>query len=141
MKKAIFLFALVLGMGTMAIAQPEKTEKDQFVELKASKVEPSRGENPEIKTTKPTTDEKVKENKEQTRGQFSCDLKLENWSSYCIDVYVDGYYKCTMSPKTYMYVVVDLGYSSIYAQSCGKTVEWSKKGITCSDSYTYRFFD
>ncbi|MBI1223092.1 MAG: hypothetical protein GC180_10855 [Bacteroidetes bacterium] len=137
MKKAIFLFAFVLGMGTFSQAQV--VSPDQVVELKAQKIAPSRGENPNIKSKKPTED-KVDE-KVKTRGTTTCDLKLENWSSYCVDVYVDGYYKCTMSSKTYMYVVVDLGYSSIYGESCGATMEWSKKGIQCSDSYTYRFYD
>lgn len=137
MKKVIFLFAIVLGLGTMSQAQV--VSPDQVVELRSKKVVATRGANPNIKGTKPTED-KVDE-KVKTRGTYTCDLKLENWSSYCVDVYIDGYYKCTMSSKTYMYVVVDLGYSSIYGQSCGATVEWSKDGIQCSDSYTYRFYD
>lgn len=137
MKKAIFLFAFVLGLGT--IAQAQVVSPDQVIELKSEAVTPSRGADPEIKSTKPTED-KV-DPKAKTRGSYTCDLKLENWSSYCIDVYVDGYYKCTMGTKTYVYKVVDLGYSSIYAVSCGGTRKWSRKGIQCSDSYTYRFFD
>jgi|SRR5690606_27860990 len=138
MKKAIFVFAMVLGLGTVANAQ--SFSKDEIVEIKPTKVAATRGENPEIKSEKPTTDE-VKKEEKKARGSYTCDLKLENWSDYCIDVYVDGYYKCTMSSKTYMYVVVDLGYSSIYGKSCGGTMEWSQKGISCSDRYTYRFFD
>ena len=137
MKKSIILLAFVLGLGVSAQAQV--VSPDQVVELKAKKITPSRGANPNIKGEK--TKEDVVDPKVKTRGTYTCDLKLENWSSYCIDVYVDGYYKCTMSTKTYMYVVVDLGYSSLYAKSCGETMEWEKAGISCTDSYTYRFYD
>ncbi len=136
MKRVIFLFAIVLGLGTMSQAQV--VSPDQVVELKATKVEKTRGANPNIKSNKPTEDV-VEITK--TRGTYICDLKLENWSDYCIDVYVDGYYKCTMSSKTYMYVVVDLGYSSIYGESCGGTMEWKRDGISCSDRFTYRFYN
>ncbi|MDX5321501.1 MAG: hypothetical protein LPK45_10260 [Bacteroidota bacterium] len=136
MKKAIFLFAVVFGLGT--IAQAQVVSPDQVVELKSSELTPSRGDNPNIKGQKPTED--VLPEKKATRGSYTCDLKLENWSDYCIDVYVDGYYKCTLSSKSYMYVVADLGYSSIYAESCGKTRYWSKQGISCDDRYTYRFY-
>jgi len=137
MKKAIFLFAIVLGLGTMAQAQV--VSPDQVVEMKPTKVEKTRGTNPNIKEMKPTEDKAVEKTK--TRGTYTCDLKLENWSDYCIDVYVDGYYKCTMTSKTYIYVVVDLGYNSIYGESCGGTMEWKKDGIQCSDRYTYRFYN
>ena len=140
MKKAILAFALVVGLGAFTQTQAQVVDPSQVVELKSQEVEKTRGEDSNIKEEKPTTDESP-EAKEKTRGSYTCDLKLENWSSYCIDVYVDGRFKCTMSSKTYMYVVVDLGYNSIYAKSCGKTRYWSKKGIKCSDRYTYRFYN
>ncbi len=138
MKKAILLVVMIIGLGSVIESKAQVVSPDQIVELKGAQITPSRGENPNIKGKKPETDEVKK--KEKTRGSYTCDLKLENWSDYCIDVYVDGYYKCTMSPSTYMYTVVDLGYSSIYAQSCGGTTEWKAQGISCSDRYTYRFY-
>jgi hypothetical protein len=138
MKKAIFVLTMIIGLGSVMESKAQVVSPDQVVELKSAPVAPSRGGNPSIKGTKPNTDEVKK--KEQTRGQYTCDLKLENWSDYCIDVYIDGYYKCTLGEKTYMYTVVDLGYSSVYALSCGGTMEWKKDGISCSDKFTYRFY-
>ena len=135
MKKAIFVLVLAIGLGSVANAQDKDTSK-KVVELKAKSVEKTRGANPEIKGKKPTTDE-VK--KEQTRGTYVCDLRLENWSDFCIDVYIDGYYHCTLSPMTYLETTSSKGYSTIYGQSCGLTTEWLQKGITCTDRFTYRF--
>jgi len=140
MKKAIFLFAMVIGLGSVTVSNAQVVSPDQVVELKGQEKEPTRGENTNIKKKKPTTDE-IKKKDEKTRGTYVCDLKLENWSDYCMDVYIDGNYHCTLSPQTYLYTVISQGYSTIYSESCGGTRYWSKAGISCDDKFTYRFFN
>lgn len=139
MKKAIFLFAMIIGLGSVIESKAQVVDPDRVVELKATKKEPARGN--QIKAQKPTTDEMAPKVDKKARGYYVCDLKLENWSDYCMDVYIDGNWKCTISPKSYYYTTCDLGYSSIYAESCGQTMFWTKQGLTCNDAFTYRFYN
>lgn len=133
MKKTIsafFAFAfLLLAFSSVSHAQKKITRT-----LNAKTVEASRGSNTQIKSDAPTTD--VAEPK--ARGQ-ACSIYFSNYTGYYVNIYVDGYYRGQLSPWGGGTVVVASGYTSIYAITAGKTLEWSDSG-NCQGSYTFRLY-
>ena len=132
MKKFI-LGALVcaLSIGTLQTAYADPGGKN--VKVVATKMDKSRGANPEIKGGKPTTDKPA----EKSRG--TCTVNFRNHTGYYIDVYMDGYFWGTLSPYASGSVTDGSGYTKIYCETAGKTYHWSAEG-NCSEPYNYDLY-
>lgn len=132
MKKTIigmFVIAcMMLVFNTTASAQKKIT-----VKVESQAVDANRGSNPKIKSEAPTTD--VKE--EKSRG--TCSVFFDNYSGLYVKVYVDGYYRGTLSPYGSFTVNVADGYTEIYCISTGGTRDWTATG-NCTGRYTYSLY-
>jgi len=132
MKKSI-LGILAAGFMLLAFSSATYAQKKVTRTVKATAVEANRGDNPNIKSSAPTTD--VAES--QSRG--ACSVYFSNYTGYYVNIYVDGYYRGQLSPWGGGTVVVGDGYTSIYCITAGKTLEWSDAG-NCYGSYTFRLY-
>ena len=94
MKKLLMICLSVLFVtaATNTFAQKNSVVKAPTM----MKVDKSRGgENPNIVSPRPTTDNPdtnppKSRGGDASRGDY-CDIKFENWTGYYIDIYVDGY--------------------------------------------------
>ncbi|TCC91563.1 hypothetical protein EZ428_07305 [Pedobacter frigiditerrae] len=122
---AMIAFMAVAFSSTSAFAQ-------KTVEVKSTAAVKSRGANPKIKVDAQASDAKpvVK-----SRGA-ACSVKFDNYTGLYVKVYVDGYYKGTVSPWSAGTVTVGDGYTTIYCVSAGGTREWNASG-DCRTSYVY----
>lgn len=128
--KSISFFAAFMLLFFFVGTQDVYGQKEN-IEVKSQPVANTRGANPNIKTERPTADA-------TSRGAASgtCKVYFDNYTSYDIDVYVDGNWKGTLSAYGSGTIYVGSGYTTIYMQSVGKTREWFAKG-NCEGSYTY----
>lgn len=122
-----------LLMGVTSYAQEDFKRN---VVLEAKDVEATRGSNPNIKQERPTTDDT---SITRGTGPGSCLVKLENYSYYTIDVYVDGYWRGTLSALGSGSVYVGTGYTTIYMLSVGGTKEWFADG-NCTGLLTFSVY-
>ena len=133
MKKTIFGI-LAAGCMLLAFSTTASAQKKITVKLTSQQVEASRGSNPNIKTTAPTTDNP------QSKSRGTCYIDFTNYTGYYINVYVDGNYMLQLWPYGKGTVYGVDGYTTIYGISAGGTVEWPTKGGNCSGYYTYGFY-
>lgn len=127
MKKTILgLFSATFMLLAFSNATYAQDTKEVTVNSKA--VDQSRGANPNIKGEAPATD------KVEDKSRGTCSLYFSNYSGLYVKVYVDGYYKGTMSPYGYISVFVGDGYTTYYCISTGGTRDWSGSG-DCRSAY------
>jgi hypothetical protein len=127
----IFFFAAT-------ILSTNYAQEKKSVDVKAKKVETSRGENPNIKFSVPKTDDNPEAKPEKERGAY-CGIDFKNYTGYYIDIYVNGYYKGTLGPWADGSVTVYSGYTTIYCITTGGTLEWSDAG-GCDYYFTYKLY-
>jgi hypothetical protein len=106
-------------LNTENVFSQNQSKVRDVIELKSQK-STTKGDNPNIKQRKPSSDES------KGGGAYTSYLNLDNYTSYCIDVYVDGYWAATLSAFGSTYVATGNGWTGIYAESCGQTVYWSQ---------------
>ena len=143
MKKLLMICLSVLFVtaATNTFAQKNSVVKAPTM----MKVDKSRGgENPNIVSPRPTTDNPDTNPPKSRGGDASrgpyCDIKFENWTGYYIDIYVDGYYEGTVSPWQDMWVYNYSGYKSIYCETTGGSYYWTDNG-DCDGEYTFKMDD
>jgi len=137
MKKA-FLFTATLIFAVVILASAQTGRND--IQLKSKPVTAG-ANNPNIKSGKPTSDDAAKERPKQGgTGSGSCKVELRNYSSFCIDVYVDGYWSGSLGAYNDAYVMTGSGYTTVYGLSCGGTTEWQFSGASCYGSYSFSFY-
>ncbi len=137
MKKAVLFSAVLFLVGTLTVsAQTGRND----IQLKSKPVTAG-ATNPNIKSGKPTTDDVAKERPKQGGyGSGSCRVELKNYTSYCIDIYVDGYWEGSLAAYNDAYVMTGSGYTTVYGISCGGTTEWQFSGASCYGSYSFSFY-
>jgi hypothetical protein len=126
---ATLFMVVLISNSSFAQAQGNKIVK----KLTAQSVDVNRGENPNIKSERPT-DDKVAE-----KSRDNCSIYFDNYTGYYISIYVDGKYKGELAPYGSGTVVVGEGYTTIYCITAGKTKEWNASG-NCEGSYTYKLY-
>ena len=134
MKKLLSLIVILLFVSISTFAQ-QKEKK--VVDLTATKMEKSRGDNPNIKTEFVFNAPDVAIPKPaETRGS-RCTVNTINNTGYTVYVYVDGNYKGYVNPWSQGEVTVGAGYTTIYVRTSGGTYFWKKEG-NCDYYYNYR---
>lgn len=106
------------------------SQKKVTKQVTSTAVDKSRGSNPNIKGGAPTADVAA------AKSRGTCSVNFDSYSPLYIEVYVDGYYKGTVSPYGSMKVYVGEGYTTIYCVSSGGSREWNAAG-DCREAYTY----
>lgn len=134
MKKLLFIAVLVVGISFTSFAQQKSTK---VVNIKATKVEKSRGENPNIKKdfVCNTTDVAVAK-PAKSRGDI-CSIKVDNWTGFYVKVFVDGDFYGWVSPWDDGSVSVYSGYTTVYCITAGGSLEWKGAG-SCDGEYEYK---
>lgn len=136
MKKTILFAIACFSFLLMDVTSFAQDNLKKNVVLEARDVQATRGSNPNIKEERPTTDDT-----DITRGSGpgTCLVSFDNYSRYTIDVYVDGYFKGTLSALGSGSVYVGTGYTTIYLISVGRTKEWFADG-NCNGLMTYSIY-
>ena len=133
MKKTLLsLFAAACML--VAFSTTSSAQKKVAVKVQSKTVDASRGvSNPKIKGEAPTTDKK------EAKARGTCSVYFDNYSGLYVKVYVDGYYRGTLSPYGAFTVNVADGYTEIYCISTGGTRDWEATG-DCRGRYTYSLY-
>ncbi|MEO0096423.1 MAG: hypothetical protein ABIL46_05345 [candidate division WOR-3 bacterium] len=76
-----------------------------------------------------------------TRGY--CWVRVNNYSSWTIDVYIDGWYKGTLSPGYYSYFKIWEGYTKLYAEGTYTDYYWGPiyRDIGEGETFTWNLWD
>jgi hypothetical protein len=127
MKKTL-LGIFAAGCMLLAFSTTSSAQKKVAVKLEGKAVPANRGANPNIKAGAPTTDTKA------SKSRSTCSLHFTNNTGYCVNVYVDGYFKGSMTAYGALDVYVDDGYTTYYCITCGQTLDWSGSG-NCTSAY------
>ncbi|MBW7870516.1 MAG: hypothetical protein H3C39_05580 [Flavobacteriia bacterium] len=139
MKKSIFTVLSCLFFALMSFNVNAQNAPKKSIDLKASKIEASRGANPNIIVDRGTSD--VNEGASRGSGPYTCWVYFHNYTSYTIDIYVDGYYQGTIGAYADAYVSTGSGYTTVYGKSIGGTAQWKFNGADCNGSSHYNFYD
>ncbi|MCW5908340.1 MAG: hypothetical protein KIS94_10795 [Chitinophagales bacterium] len=137
MKRTVLFATMALLFTVFATNVNAQEGNRKRIDLKAQDLKES-GANPEVKADRPATDAP----KTGTRGSGpgTCYAYLHNYTSYTIDIYVDGYWEGTLSAWGDAYVATGTGYTTMYGRSIGKTKEWKFNGATCNSYLDYYFY-
>jgi hypothetical protein len=133
MKKHIY-HIIIISFGFLLLSLNSSAQKKVNKKVFAQKIETSRGQNPNVKSDPPETDEPEL----ASRGS-SCTIRFANYTGYYVNIYVDGYYRGQVAPWGGGTVVVGSGYTSIYCITAGKTLEWKDAG-DCKSVYTFKLY-
>lgn len=129
MKKTIFLLIVTISLLTLTTYGQDRTEKN----VAAQVYNKSRGAK-DIKSEAPTVDKKAA--KSRGDGDDDCFVFVTNRSAYCVKVYIDGYYEATVGAYGRLTVLTGNGYTTFYAQSCGRRFIWRDRG-NCEEGYDF----
>lgn len=131
MKKLLLITVLFFVVTMNSFAQEKETKK-----IEGTKVEKTRGDNPNIKTDFVCDAPDVAVPKPAaTRGSY-CTINVDNYTGYSVKVYVDGDFKGWVYPWEEGAVTVYGGYTTVYCITSGGTYEWSAAG-DCNSYYNF----
>ena len=141
MKKVAFILAFVAAflISGMQPSFAQKKEKKN-IDVTGVKIEKSKGANPNITTPKPTTDVVAPKMKGPKYGASLCDVAIENYTGYIVDIYVDGEYRGTIGAYETGVTWAIPGRTRLYGISIGGTVEWGPSYVDCNWLYTWRLY-
>ncbi len=76
-----------------------------------------------------------------TRGY--CWVRVNNYSSWTVDIYIDGWYKGTLSPGYYSYFKIWEGYTKLYAEGTYTDYYWGPvyQDIAEDETFTWNLWD
>ncbi len=76
-----------------------------------------------------------------TRGY--CWVRVNNYSSWTVDVYIDGWYKGTLSPGYYSYFKIWEGYTKLYGEGTYTDYSWGPlyQDIGEDETFTWNLWD
>ncbi|MBN1186405.1 MAG: hypothetical protein JXB49_29285 [Bacteroidales bacterium] len=132
--KKVVLFA-VFAFVSMTIINAQEKEKVN-IDSKGAAYEATRGADPNIVQDKPSTDAPT-EKPAESRGASDCWIKIVNNSGFSIDIYVDGYWKGTVSDWDYGWTTAIPGKTLLYGASVGRTVTWGPVEVDCLSEFTW----
>ncbi len=131
--KKLILSIFAAGFMLLAFSATASAQKKINVKVESKAVDANRGPNPKIKSEAPATDVV------EAKSRSTCSVYFDNYSGLYVKVYVDGYYRGTLSPYGSFTVNVADGYTEIYCISTGGTRDWSASG-NCTGRYIYSLY-
>ena len=143
MKKLTFIFALaaifIAGTITTSVAQTTKQKKTVTMTAKEKKA----GEKIiDVTNPKPVNVQGKPAAENKTKGDVYganyCDITIDNWTGYSIDVYIDGSYKGTIAPYDKRVTWAIPGTVKLYGEASGTTLYWGTTTVDCDYSYTWK---
>jgi len=141
MKKLSLLLSVVfIAFMFISVNAQDAKKETKVIEEKAASIEATRGVSPHITSPKPTNDENRPDKPEQTRGDY-CKVIVDNWTSYSIDIYVDGEWAGTVAAWDEGYTWAIEGKTKLYGESVGGTKYWGASYVDCYSQYTWKLTD
>ncbi len=117
--KKIILVLMIMIMSVMAFSQEVLT---------ATRVVKSRGAESEYVIP----EEFFTERPVLSRG--GCVVKIDNWTGYYVDVWVNKTYKGRMNPWENSQLILNEGFDEIYCKTMGESYQW-KSGGECNEQF------
>jgi len=84
---------------------------------------------------KPSSEDK---SKGDVYGSSYCDVTIDNWTGYSIDIYIDGAFKGTLAPYDKRVTWAIPGTVKLYGEAAGTTYYWGTRSVDCDYSYTWK---
>lgn len=132
-RKLSYVIVLVIAFSFNSFGQQKEMK---MVDLSSSKMEKSRGENPNIiKDFVFNAPDVAVPKPAESRG-MACTVNTINNTGYTVYVYIDGYYKGYINPWSSGEVTVGAGYTTVYIRTSGGTYYWSTDG-NCDYYFNY----
>jgi len=147
MKTSIFTFLLVLAYfftsNTVIFTQdkPEKTIETIYQKGTgddANVISKDKKNDPNDKSQIPAW----KDESSKGPGYDPCEVTLKNYTSWYIDIYIDGYYQGTIGPWEDRYTYTGTGTTKLYAKAemnDGSYLYWGPQSFYCDYRYTWKF--
>ena len=66
-----------------------------------------------------------------------CLVKLDNWTGYYVDVWVDKLYKGRLNPWASNQMVLAKGFTEVYARTMGESYQWKSTG-ECNEQFVLK---
>ena len=142
MKKLTLILALatifVAGTITSTVAQTKQKKTIETVakEKKAGEkiidITKAKGTNVQ---GQPATEDK---SKGDVYGADYCDVTIDNWTGYYLDIYIDGSYRGTVAPYDKRVTWAIPGSTKLYAEAQGTTYYWGPYTFDCSWEYSWK---
>lgn len=104
--------------------------------LTATKVTKSRGAADEYVV--PSGDEFPMEKPALSRG--GCVVKLDNWTGYYVDIWVDKAYKGRLNPWENSQLILQQGFTEVYCRTMGESYQWKSAG-ECNEQFVLKVDD
>lgn len=146
-KTHLWAGALVVA-GVAALAAPQFATAGQSGKSEDTKRGSARsGADRNIKSARPTnTAGKPAPKPPQKGGQASsrgstCELTVDNFTGWYIDIYLDGNSAGTVSPYGTAKGYVNSGRRSLYAKAPGTSYTWGPRSVTLTDEFTWNLYD
>ncbi len=57
-----------------------------------------------------------------------CVVKVDNWTGYYVDVWVDKLYKGRLNPWASNQMILNKGWTEVYARTMGESYQWKSAG-------------
>lgn len=122
MKKIILTMAVLFAMAFACVAQEVLT---------ATRVVKSRGAESEY-VLPDMNDEVAIERPVLSRG--GCVVKIDNWTGYYVDLWVDKNYKGRLNPWENSQLIMPNGFDEIYCRTMGESYQWMAGG-ECNEQF------
>jgi hypothetical protein len=146
--------ALLAAFATASLAYAQAGGAPQGKRVVQDKAAVSRGasaQDPNVKTRRPASQDAAPRpappNKggkpPATRGVAVCTVRVDNWTGYSIDIYVDRDYSGTVSPWGEGATYAIAGGTRLYGDTVlnnGQTFTWGPRNVDCpaNDVFTWR---
>lgn len=141
MKKIIVLTLFLFAGFLFYTANAQDTKKEtKTIEVASADIEATRGASPHITTPKPACerpDDKVAPKPETTSRGSYCQVIIDNWTGYAIDIYVDGDWAGTVAAWSDGYTWAIPGRTKLYGESVGLTKYWGPSYVDCDSKSTW----
>ena len=122
MKKIILTMVVLFAMALACVAQEVLT---------ATRVVKSRGAESEY-VLPDMNDEVAIERPVLSRG--GCVVKIDNWTGYYVDLWVDKNYKGRLNPWENSQLIMPNGFDEIYCRTMGESYQWMAGG-ECNEQF------
>lgn len=122
MKKIILTMSVLFAMAFACVAQEVLT---------ATRVVKSRGAESEY-VLPDMNDEVAIERPVLSRG--GCVVKIDNWTGYYVDLWVDKNYKGRLNPWENSQLIMPNGFNEIYCRTMGESYQWMAGG-ECNEQF------
>ena len=122
MKKIILTMAVLFAMAFACVAQEVLT---------ATRVVKSRGAESEY-VLPDMTEEVAIDRPVLSRG--GCVVKIDNWTGYYVDLWVDKTYKGRLNPWENSQLIMPNGFNEIYCRTMGESYQWMAAG-ECNEQF------